>query len=46
MTSDNNNNNRVYATPSINVFRLDSRQRLLSGSPLPIDEDDTTDKQW
>ena len=45
MTSDNNNN-RVYATPSIKVFRLDTRQRLLSGSPLPIDEDDTTDKQW
>ena len=44
MTSDNNN--RAYVKPSINVFRLDSRQRLLSGSPLPIDEDDTTDKQW
>lgn len=44
MTSDNNN--RAYVTPSIKVFQLDSRQRLLSGSPLPIDEDDTTDKQW
>ncbi len=45
MTSDNNKN-RAYETPSIKVIRLDSRQRLLSGSPLPIDEDDTTDKQW
>lgn len=44
MTSDNNN--RFYTKPSIKVFQLDTRQRLLSGSPLPIDEDDTTDKQW
>ncbi len=44
MTSDNNNH--FYVKPSIKVIRLDTRQRLLSGSPLPIDEDDTTDKQW
>lgn len=40
------NKHRTYAKPSTKVILLDSRQRLLSGSPLPIDEDDTTDKQW
>jgi hypothetical protein len=41
-----NNKERAYAAPSIKVFRLDTRQRLLSGSPLPIDDEDTTDNQW
>ena len=37
MTS-NNNKKRAYAK----VFQLDTRQHLLSGSPLPIDNEDTT----
>ncbi len=41
MTS-NNNKKRAYAKPSIKVFQLDTRQHLLSGSPLPIDNEDTT----
>ena len=41
MTS-NNNKKRAYAKPSIKVFQLDTRQHLLSGSPLPIDNENTT----
>ena len=41
MTS-NNNKKRAYAKPSINVFQLDTCQHLLSGSPLPIDNEDMT----